>query len=339
MNNPIYFPFTYVPQWVAEAFAAGFRHFYVYRPSGKELPAEMQHWVEKNIMSVCVPVQSDDKTVTEVVAEFERFARLHADGKNLKMAAFWNRRGDVPFFDEISAAHIVADLKKGPPQKIGLADTDSLLRARVFLEFAQEFDRQNAEIQKELSVTDRYSKDLIKDLSGQADTATPVTRLTAEIKVDDPGEYMAQDRLKAWIRLFMEKPVDSGLLLTSSPSIFNDLIDNLTTAEKLLESKALPVRTVKDDTVLAWRKTFHNQIKKLIESDGLDAEDLWTKRFQPQNENSQCLLTLYRLPGCHPAQLFAQHRTSPDRAQCKSLQRPEIKNTLLGLIECNPSKQ
>ncbi len=338
MIKPIYFPFTYVPKWVAEAFVAGFDHFYVYRPSGRALPAEMQTWIEKKAMKVCVPVTAEDKNFAEVVRAFNRFARLHADGQNLRTVAFWNRDAAVPFFDETSASHIAADLKKDPTLKTGLADADSLLHARVFLEFAQEFDQQNAEIQQDLSVTDRHSKDLLKNLSGKTDIASPVTRLTAEIKMDDPGEYMAHDRLKAWTRLFMEKPIDSGFLVTSSPSIFNDMIENLTTAEKLLESKTLPVHGTKDEANIAWREAFYDQIKKLIESEVLGADDLWAKQFRPDNDIPQFMLTLYRLPGCNPAQLFAQFLTSQNHAQRKSLQRPEIKNTLLGLIESIPSR-
>jgi hypothetical protein len=337
MIEPIYFPFTYVPQWVAEAFAYSFKQFWVYQPSAKDLPAEMQTWVGKNAMNVCVPVTAEDKNLAEVVRAFNRYAHLHADGKNFRTVAFWNRDGAVPFFDETSASHIAADLKKDPTQKTGLADSDSLLRARVFLEFAQEFDRQNAEIQQELSITDRHSKDLLKNLSVRTDNASPVTRLTAEINADDPGEYMTQDRLQAWIRLFMEKPVDSGFLVTSSPSIFNDLVGNLTTAEKLLEFETLPANAAHDEATLARRKKFLGQIRNLIESEVAAGEDAFAHEPRPKNHAAQCLLTLYRLPGCNPAQLLTPFLTTPHRAANNSRQMPEIKSTLLGLVVRAPS--
>jgi hypothetical protein len=56
--KPIYFPFTYVPRWVAETLAACFKQFTVYQPSGRKLPAEMQPWVEANVMEVRLPVQT-----------------------------------------------------------------------------------------------------------------------------------------------------------------------------------------------------------------------------------------------------------------------------------------
>jgi hypothetical protein len=337
MIEPIYFPFTYVPQWVAQAFVAGFKQFYVYQPSGKALPAEMQPWVDINAMNVCLPVPAEDKNFAEVVRSFNRFARLHTDGKNLRAAAFWNRPGAVPFFDETSAWQIVSDLKKDPTHDTGLTDSEALLRARVFLEFAQEFDRQNAEIQQELSITDRHSKYLLKNLNDLTDHASPVTRLTAEIKVDDPGEYMTQDRLQAWIRLYLEKPVDSGFVVTSSPSIFNNLIDNLASAEKLLESDALPANATSDEAFIARRETFLAQIKYLIESEVAAGEDAFAHAPRLENHAAQCLLTLYRLPGCNPAQLLTRFLTAPNRTGNKSSQMPEIKNTLLGLIARSPS--
>jgi predicted AlkP superfamily phosphohydrolase/phosphomutase len=75
MVKPIYFPYTYVPRWVAETLAACFKQFTVYQPSGRKLPAEMQPWVEANVMEVRVPVQTEDEALAKVVKDFRAFAR------------------------------------------------------------------------------------------------------------------------------------------------------------------------------------------------------------------------------------------------------------------------
>ena len=265
MIEPIYFPFTYVPQWVAEIFTAGFRHFYVYQPSGKDLPSEMQTWVKKGAITVCVPVSAEDNSFAEVVRAFQQFIRLNAGVRDLKSAAFWDPQG-APFFDDTSASQIVADVKKGGQRNAGPAHSEALLRARVFLAFAQEFDRQNDELQQELEDTDRRSEELLKNLSGEKDNEPVLTRLTAESRVDDPGDYMPQDRLHAWIRLYLEKPIDSGFIVTSSPTIFNSLVENLAPNEKLCEFKGLPTLATNDDALMTWRQTFYHQIKNGIES-------------------------------------------------------------------------
>jgi hypothetical protein len=51
-----------------------------------------------------------------------------------------------------------------------------------------------------------------------------------------------------------------------------------------------------------------------------------------ENHAAHCLLTLYRLPGCNPAQLLTPFLTAPSRFENISSQMSEIKNTLLGLI-------
>jgi hypothetical protein len=336
MNNPIYFPFTYVPQWVAEIFTAGFQRFYVYQPSDKGLPAEMNTWVEKNALKVCVPVPAEDKRFTEVVRAFQQFARLHAYGRDLKSSAFWNQHGAIPFFDETSVSQIVAEVKKGHKPYTGLAHPEALLRARVFLEFAQEFDRQNDELQQELKDTDRCSEELLKNLSGQKDSKPALTRLTAEIKFDDPGEYMPQDRLQAWARLFLEKPIDSGFLVTSSATIFDFLVGTLVTNEKLFEFKGLPTLASNDDQLTAWRETFYLQIKNGIETEGSFSEDAFARMPPLPKDAAHFNLTLYRMPGCTPTQLLKRFLNSSNDDENSINQTPDIKNTLLGLVERNP---
>ncbi len=330
--NPIYFPFTYVPQWVAETLAASFTRFIVYQPSGKTLPAEIQTWVEKEAMQVYVPVPADDETFTKVVRAFQAFARLHADGKNLRAAAFWGRQGGIPLYDDTATSQIVAALKKDQTADSKKADSDSLLQARVFLDFAQEFDRQNAELIRGLELNDRRSKELLKNLSADKDSALPGTPLTAEIRVDDPGEYMTPDRLQAWIELFMEDPADSELLVTSSPSVFNHLIENLPTAEMVFDSKALPAAAEYDNAFISWREEFLNQIKQLVESEGLAIDDAPAHLPRVDRFSAKPTLTLYRLPDCRPADLFAHIVKTPNVAKNKSKHRAGIRNALLGLI-------
>ncbi len=336
MIQPIYFPFTYVPQWVAEIFAAGFQHFYVYQPSGKDLPAEMQFWVEQNTITVCVPAPAEDKNFTEIVRAFQQFAQQHADIRDLKSAAFWNQQGAIPFFDDTSASQIIADLKKDRKPNSGQAYPEALLRARVFLEFAQEFDRQNAELQQELEDTDRRSEALLKNLNGQNDNEPAFARLTAEIKSDDPGDYMPLDRLLAWTRLFLKEPIDSGFLVTSSPTIFNFLVEDLVSDEKIFEFNGMPALASDDDALMDWREAFCQQIKNGVECKEPFAENTLAHRPPLPRQAEQFKLSVCCLPGCTPAQLFARFLKLPNGDSKKFSQTPGIKNTLIGLIERHP---
>ena len=145
MIKPIYFPFTYVPRWVAETLATCFKQFTIYRPTGKKMPDEMQLWVDANVMEVRVPVQTADEALGKVVKDFQPFASLHDDRKSLKTAVLLGQEFGIPFFGESAASQIVSDVKKGSKSESAEANFDPLFCARVFLDFAQQFDRQSDE--------------------------------------------------------------------------------------------------------------------------------------------------------------------------------------------------
>jgi hypothetical protein len=233
--KPIYFPFTYVPHGVAQALAACFQRFIVYQPSGKKVPDEMQPWVDANRMEVRVPDQTDDQAIERVVKDFRSFASLHNDSGNLKTTAFLGQHSTTPFFSETSTSRIVSDLKEGVSTDSAERGSDPLFCARVFLGFAQDFDRQEAELNRGLGVHARQSRALLKTLKGETEIDSGVNPLGAESKVDDPGEYMALARLQSWALLFQNDPVGSGLFVTSSKSVFNQLTAKLPAFEKILQ--------------------------------------------------------------------------------------------------------
>jgi hypothetical protein len=333
MVKPIYFPYTYVPQWVAETLAACFKQFTVYQPSGRKLPSEMQPWIEENVMEVRVPVQTKDETLAKMAKELRAFAGLHDDSKNLKTAVFWGQQGAIPCFGESTVSRIVSDVKKSSRIASAEADFDPLFCARVFLDFAQEFDRQSAELNRDLGVNDRLSRDLLKEISGERENGLPVTPLNAEIRIEDPTEYMTPDRLQAWLRLFMIDPVDSGLFVTNSPAVFNHVIENLAAAQKVIQFEGLPVTNTKDDCASIWRDSFLKQLKQLIENRGAAAEDPFGDMPLPQDQRSNVGLTLYMVSGQGPLDTFKPIFEDQNIGPLIPDQSAEAGNTLIGLID------
>ncbi len=336
MINPIYFPFTYVPQWVAEALAACFKQFTVYQPSGRKLPAEMQSWVEAKMMEVRVPVQTEDEALAKMAKDFRAYASLHGGSKHLQTAAFLGRQGAIPFFGESAVSRIVSEVKKSSPATPAAADLNPLFCARVFLEFAHEYDRQSDELSQGLGVNDRRSRDLLEKISGEKENGLPATPLTAEIRVENPAEYMAPGRFQAWLRLYMIDPATSGLFVTSSTSVFNYLIDNLAAAEKVIQSLGLPVMGAKDDATTSWRDSFLKRMKQLAENRWSAAEHAFADMFLPDDQHSKTTLTLYRVPGQNPAHLFSRIVEDQNVDILQSDQSTELTNTLIGLILPQP---
>ena len=262
--KPVYFPHTYVPEWVAETLAGCFGRFTVYQPSGRKPPPEMQTWIDANVMEVRVPVQTQDEALEKMAKEFRAFAGLHDDGKNLKSAVFRGRQGGSPCFSESAASRIVSNVKKHSGPTPAEADSDPLFSAQVFLDFAQEFDRQSTELNRSLGDNAQQWGDLLTEISGTGKNDLPATPFSTEIRVEDPGEYMALERLQAWRRLFVMDPAESQLFVTSSPAVFNHLLECLPEGQKVSESLNLPAVDVDDEAAASWRDSFFEQIEQLI---------------------------------------------------------------------------
>ena len=332
MIQPIYFPFTYVPRWVAETLATYFKHFWVYQPSSRQIPDEMQPWVDSNVMKVRVPVQTADEAFGKVVKDFQSFAHLHDDPKRLKTAAQLGQDCGIPFFGEATASQIVADVKKGSESDPAESNFGPLFCARVFLDFAQQFDRQSDELNRGLDVHEQRSQTLLEKLSGQKDAGLPVTPLTAEIKAEDFGEYMTRGRLQAWIRLFLEDTDNSGFFVTSSQSVCNHLIENLTAVEKITPSEGLPAKAAGDDAVITWRDPFLRQLKRFVETQRSTAAGAFAGAPPLKFEHSKVTLTLYLVSGQSPANLFFELLDDQRVNPINPHQRSGPQNTLIGLI-------
>jgi len=332
--KPIYFPFTYVPPSVARALTAIFGGFIVYQPSGQKLPDEMRPWVEANVMEVRVPDRTDNQAIQKVVKDFRSFAGLHTDSKGLKTAAVLDRQAGIPFFSETATSRIVSDLKKGGSSDSAEMDSDPLFCARVFLDFAQDFDRQRDELNRGLSVHAQQSFELLKTLKGETeiDPASPAS--SAGGRLDDPGEYMTMARLQAWALLFNKDRVDSGLFATSSESVFDQLMAKVPAAEKIIQSAGMPADEINDKTFNLWRDSFLKHLNRLAETPWPVSGDIDMDLPLEDRSSTNINLTLYLVPGQIPREFFARYveRRRPPGKQPD--QKVRFKNTLVGLVEC-----
>ena len=147
---------------------------------------------------------------------------------------------------------------------------------------------------------------------------------------------MARDRLQAWIRLFLEDSVNSGFFVTSSQSVFDHLIENLTAVEKIIQSEGPPTLAALDDAASTWRDPFLKQMKQLVETQSPAVEGASAGVPPLKCAHSKVTLTLYLVPGQNPADLFVQFLEDERVNPIYSNQRAKLKNTLLGLIDQQP---
>jgi hypothetical protein len=93
--EPLYFPFTYIPNDAMQVLSACFKTTAVYQPSNGRLPAGIQKWVDQEIIRVHVPVQGDESRLAQVCRSYYDWANLHQGARPhfLRTAP-----SEIPFF-------------------------------------------------------------------------------------------------------------------------------------------------------------------------------------------------------------------------------------------------
>ncbi len=148
--NPICFPSTYISNPIARALTACFGPFIVYQPLAGKIPEEMCPWVDKGILDIRVPMSENQSELETIINNYVSWAELHFDGSNLKSPLLQTWRDTIPYFNASSPSQVVADIKKQARGKPDSSASELILAARLFLYFAQEFDRQNREVARDL---------------------------------------------------------------------------------------------------------------------------------------------------------------------------------------------
>ena len=326
--KPVYFPFTYVSDRVAEALAGGFGQFIVYRPLNDKVPEEMQRWIQRGLLELRVPVSEYEQVLKTAVKNYLDWANLHLRDSAVKPAEIKSRMGALPFFDDFSSAKIVADVKEkiqgGSTDKI----PDSTLSARLFLCLAQEFDRQNQEAVRELYRYHQKNAQLIKQLKMEEDPLAD--ELQMEPTPDLLSDYMVIDRVQAWTRIFHRDPDESALFVTSSSPVMAHLLERSPTAARLMHLESMPLGIEKTAAGESWRENLaFNLVQWARNEKGAAAAVLNDAVDLPPSENNVSL-DVYLVPDQIPCEFFARCADLNDTVPC--VQPGKFENTLIALI-------
>jgi len=330
--KPIYFPFTYISDHVAQAVAACFGQFIVYRPLSDKLPEPMQLWVDQGVLDLRLPVTANEKALKSAVKNYLDWANLHMPGSVKKTADLKSRLGALPYFDDSSTSRILADVKEKIQGDSAGKVMDSTLSARIFLCLAQEFDRQNQEVADEIYRYHQQEADLIRQLKMEEDP------LADEIQ-DKPlpdlfADYMVSDRLEAWARIFLRDSDASALFVTHSPAVMAHLLDKFPAAAKAgrLESIPLDGGRIAGSTSRQQKLAFN--LERLAQAEQPSAAaDLYDGIDFPAAETAVSL-NIYLVPDQTPAEFFTSCAGLKSNHSEKPVQTTKFKNTLIAFIEC-----
>ena len=331
--KPICFPSTYVSDSVAQALTACFGQFIVYQPLAGKIPEPMRPWVEKGIMDIRVPVAEDRKELVAMVNNYLSWADLHFDGSGLKPPFLQTWKDAIPFFNASSASQVVSDIKEQIHGKPASRVPEPLLAARLFLYFAQEFDRQNQEVARDLKRHRQQETELIRQLKMEDDSLSAEFQKEAGQAPDDSPDYMVLSRLEAWTRILLKDTDISGIFITHIPAVLQELLDKTPTAEELLHFESIPTCLTMAAELAPWRQKLMSDLAHIVEHRWSPTKERPFDQPDFPTATNTVSLSVYLAPDQMPRDFFSR---------CAQIQPPErqascpgrnFKNTLIGLIE------
>lgn len=300
----ILFPHTYIPAAVCEAVAAYFRPLRIYQPTSHKIPAPLQALSQKGSIKIVIPVRHDDEKTAALLLEYRKMAELHQDG----LRDYLKRRTQtVPFFDESAISRLKGDIRKGASKA---EKEEPLLKARLFLQMAQELDLQNEEISRKLEETRRTEKRLFSDLVGGSETSFQTTMRTPSIQNVASSGHMLQSRIVAWAQLFWEDNVPEMtdgpiVLITTCREALEHLLERLPESEPILTGAPLPIH----QNPMSEDQDWHREIDRILSTLPGDAETRLAglaASFETESQKGlPACLTLYRVTGESAAGMFA----------------------------------
>lgn len=328
--KPVYFPFTYISRPVMEALAACFRQTVVYQPSRLKIPSEMQHWTQSHGLDIRIPVSGHEDQLRAVLKDYEDWSNLHREGATEYFKAMRNR---VPFFDDTSAARIRADIKAQSRPDPSQGEFEDLLNASLFLHIAQDFDLQNDLVSQDLRVCETLERDLFHSLKGEDEMTPPETSASKDLQSHDPGLYMAAERLKAWALLRHYDQEASGLYITTSRSVFDQLIDGIPEVEMIIGFDAVPVCENRSEEILRWQDNLADKLHTLLTNPWPPAADVMFATPAANGHGRYVALKLYMVAGGTPHQCFARCFGNGLLSAENEKTNQVFPNTIIGLID------
>ena len=150
--------------------------------------------------------------------------------------------------------------------------------------------------------------------------------------------WLPLERARAWIQLLCHDRTVPGLLITSSRLLLDHLLDQLPSAEPVLQNDSIPIGVLGAGAARPWQDELASRLSGLLDLHGDAAADFSsTISIDPDpGPGPRASLRIYRIPGQAPVQvLTACNRTpvvQPPDPHCAAAPR----NTLLGHIALRP---
>lgn len=232
-----FFPFTFISERWAARTCGHFGPPVVYQPSEGAAPAFMEDLDRQERIILRRPVHGDDRHLTDLARQYQNWGQVHQ-----KHTAALKSFAEAGFYNQEFAREISTEIVKGGKEEH--TAPDPVLIARLFLLMAQEFDRQAAELENDLTATDHTAQEMFARIRGQGGVSGPDSGFSGNrigsggaAGPEDPGGYMPEARIRAWLRLAERDPDCPQIWITSSPAVVSAVDEHF---ETLSIAKRLP---------------------------------------------------------------------------------------------------
>jgi len=337
--KPIYFPFTYISNPVAEALHTCFGKTIVYQPSSKTIPEEIHKLAERGMLDIRNPVKRDEEKLSAILKEYHAWANLHQGSRGLQLDFFKAGRNKIPFFDDTSASQIKADIKNITGEITAGKEPDPVFNARIFLSIAQNFDMQNDKIVQDMASFETDRMNLIKSLKGEEETSPSMPGYGDEFKTGNLADYdhLIPERIAAWALLKCCDPMQcgdemSGLFVTSSRQAIDYLLEKTPETEIVFSFDAIPMVKNQVENPAKWPKDLMKYLEIVAESSRPLKCDHFTMVPDALKCETKISLSLYLVPGVLPLEYFSGFSRFDSTCVEIEKDRVKFKNTLIGHI-------
>jgi len=225
-------------------------------PSGLQVPNSMSNLTDKGWLSMVTPFKADDAALEKTIKNYREWADLHGP-RHLRQ--FVEQIPCPPFHDDSSVYRLSEEIKTrsrdaGAMKNQSDRRSEFIFQSRIFLLIAQEFDRRNRALRRDLAVVESMEHDFRRNLHAMENAVNINQPSDGLYRDDHERTYMLFKRLTAWTCFLFQKAVPARIFVTTSQPVVDRLINIIPGVEPVLAVKKIPVGDSENVVAVNWRK-------------------------------------------------------------------------------------
>lgn len=289
--KPVYFPFTYINDTVAQDLYACFGQVTVYQPGAHDVPENMQRLADEGLLDLKVPVSGDEARLEALIKEYKEWGELHQKSDTAFLKAIGER---VPFFDDTFSTELASQIKKIRDENYSKEKPDILFNARLFLCLAQDYDLVQDGINRDLISVYEMEKKLFDGLTHEDEMFFSKNTGSSLQAADDSGKYKIKERIEAWIYLMSNDMEMARFFVTNNKDAFDYIIEKAGDSQKIIELSHIPF-SPQSEVMHKWQEMLSEQIEGLLKNDDFTIDEKIYNLPAVKEPESEMSLKIFRI--------------------------------------------